>query len=123
MDSEPPISKHEFYDRFYQRVAHERLMATHGSLYNDHDAVDRIPQKEGLDDIGTRGRQQFWGIIAREKKSGLRMLIYILVSSLPGLIFLFLWLFVLDQDGLQDASTLLILSFTLLGVVYAAQLL
>ncbi|KAI8652845.1 Cytochrome b5 heme-binding domain-containing protein [Fusarium keratoplasticum] len=123
MDSEPPISKHEFYDRSYQRVAHERLMATHGSLYNDHDAVDRIPQKEGLDDIGTRGRQQFWGIIAREKKSGLRMLIYILVSSLPGLIFLFLWLFVLDQDGLQDASTLLILSFTLLGVVYAAQLL
>ncbi|RSL88897.1 hypothetical protein CEP51_001518 [Fusarium floridanum] len=123
MDDEPPISTHEFYDRFYKRITPEQLRAAHGSLYNDHDAVDRIPQKEGLDDIAANGRPQFWGIIAREKKSGTRMLIYIFLSSLPGLIFFFLWLFVLDKDGLQDASTLLMISFTLLGILYATQLL
>ncbi|RSL73984.1 hypothetical protein CEP53_000607 [Fusarium sp. AF-6] len=123
MDDEPPISKHEFYDRFYRRITTEQLRAVHGSFYNDHDAVDRIPQKRGLDDIVANGRPRFWGIIAREKKSGARMLIYIFLSSLPGFIFFFLWLFVLDKDSLQDASTLLMISFTLLGILYATQLL
>lgn len=123
MDDEPPISKHEFYDRFYKRITPEQLRAVHGSIYNDHDAVDRIPQKKGLNDIAANGRPQFWGIIAREKKSGKRMLIYILLSSLSGFIFFFLWLFVLDKDGLQDASTLLMISFTFLGILYATQLL
>ncbi|UPK95393.1 hypothetical protein LCI18_006328 [Fusarium solani-melongenae] len=123
MDNEPPISKHEFYDRFYKRITPEQLRAVHGSFYNGHDAVDRIPQKKGLNDIAANGRPQFWGIIAREKKSGKRMLIYIFLSSLPSFIFFFLWLFVLDKDSLQDASTLLMISFTLLGILYAAQLL
>lgn len=123
MDDEPPISKHEFYDRFYKRITPEQLRAVHGSFYNDRDAVDRIPQKKGLNDIAANGRPQFWGIIAREKKSGKRMLIYILLSSLPGFIFFFLWLFVLDKDGLQDASTLLMISFTFLGILYTTQLL
>ncbi|RSM03366.1 hypothetical protein CEP52_007417 [Fusarium oligoseptatum] len=123
MDDEPPISKHEFYDRFYKRITPEQPGAVHGSFYYDHDAVDRIPQKKGLDDIAANGRPRFWGIIAREKKSGTRMLIYIFLSSLPGFIFFFLWLFVLDKDGLQDASTLLMISFTLLGILYATQLL
>ncbi|KAI8654341.1 Cytochrome b5 heme-binding domain-containing protein [Fusarium sp. Ph1] len=123
MDNEPPISKHEFYDRFYKRITPEQLRAVHGSFYNDHDAVDRIPQKKGLNEITVNGRSQFWGIIAREKKSGKRMLIYIFLSSLPGFVFFFLWLFVLDKGSLQDASTLLMVSFTLLGILYAAQLL
>lgn len=122
MDNEPPISRHEFYDRFYRRVESEPCIVTHSDVCRECDAVDRIPQKKHLDDLTTNTRPQFWGIIAREKKSGLRMLIYIFVSCIPGLIFFFVWLFGLKNDSLQDGSVLLMTSFTLLGILYAAQL-
>ncbi|KAH7187768.1 heterokaryon incompatibility protein-domain-containing protein [Fusarium oxysporum] len=122
MDNEPPISKHEFYDRFYRRVTTEACINTHKDSCGENDAVDRIPQKTDLEDIITNGRLQFWGIVAREKKSGLRMLVYILVSCIPGIVFFLLWLFALNKDSLQDASVLLMISFSLLGIFYAAQL-
>jgi hypothetical protein len=123
MDREPPISKHEFYDRFYKKILSEDciLQGTHNC--HERDAVERIPQKKDL--VSTTGvsRPQFYGIIAREKKSGIRMLVYICLSSIPGIIFFFLWLFKWGHDSLQDASSLLVVSFTLLGLLYAAQLL
>lgn len=121
MDNEPPISKHEFYDRFHQRVTSEKCMAAHGGMCSNHDAVDRIPQKKGLDDIITNSRPQFWGIVAREQRSGVRMLIYFVVSSLSGLAFFFSWLFILEKDSLQDAATLLLTFFNLLGLLLTAQ--
>lgn len=123
MDNEPPISKHEFYDRFYRRIPPEQDTAARGWLCSGHDAVDRIPQRKSIKMIPTNGRLQFWGIVAREKKSGSRMLIYIFLSSLPGFIFFFLWLFALGKDSLQESSTLLMVSLTLIGILYTTQLL
>lgn len=122
MDREPPISKHEFYDRFYRRVELEDCILQRSDRCAERDAVERIPQKKIPFDSTCGGRPQFYGIIARERKSGLRMLIYVFASSIPGVIFLFLWLFQWDHDSLQDAFGLLMASFTLLGLLYAAQL-
>ncbi|KAF4966909.1 hypothetical protein FSARC_5473 [Fusarium sarcochroum] len=43
MDNEPPISKHEFYDRFYKRVPSESCMATRGgsSFWNSRQTWKR----------------------------------------------------------------------------------
>lgn len=90
-------------------------------MCNECDAVDRIPQKKELCSHSGEKRPRFWGIVVREKKSGLRVVNYILVSSIPGLTFFLLWLF-WEKEGLQEASVLLMLSFSLLGVLYAAQL-
>lgn len=124
MDREPPISRHEFHDRFYQKVDSEDcLVGVPHDRCSDRDAVDRIPQKKELVSISGQKRQQFYGIVAREKKSGAKMMLYILVSSVPGTIFFFLWIFQWGHDSLQDATVLLMLSYTLLGLLYAAQFL
>lgn len=90
-------------------------------MCNECDAVDRIPQKKELCSHSGEKRPRFLGIVVREKKSGLRVVNYILVSSIPGLTFFLLWLF-WEKEGPQEASVLLMLSFSLLGVLYAAQL-
>jgi hypothetical protein len=124
MDREPPISRHEFRDRFYQKVRDELCLSrNHGTtLCSDHDAVERIPQKKDSVSDAAQPRSQFYGIVAREKKSALAILAYIIASSVPGLIFFFLWVFQWGHDNLSDASVLLMLSFTLLGILYAVQL-
>lgn len=122
MDREPPISVHEFHDRFYQRVKSETCLAGNGACCTDHDAVERIPQKKDLVSVSAEGRPQFYGIVARETKSALTMVVYVLISSVPGTIFFFLWLFKWGHGNLQDASVLLMLSFSLLGLLYASQL-
>lgn len=122
MDREPPISRHEFYDRFYKKVKFEDCIVQRSGPCMEQDAVERIPQKNDLITTIGDARLEFYGIIAREKKSGLRMSGYILLSSTPGIIFFFLWMFQWDHDSLQDASFLLMASFTLLGLLYAAQL-
>lgn len=124
MDREPPISRHEFHDRFYRKVPGEDCQfGVPRNICSDRDAVDRIPQINKPVSISDRKRQQFYGIVAREKKSGLMMMLYILLCSIPGTIFFFLWVFQWGHDSLQDASILLVLSWTLLGLLYAAQFL
>uniref|UniRef100_A0A4E9E9G8 Uncharacterized protein n=1 Tax=Gibberella zeae TaxID=5518 RepID=A0A4E9E9G8_GIBZA len=118
---EPPLSRHEFYDRFHGRIDSEACIVTRQRICNECDAVDRIPQKKELGSFIGEKRPRFYGIIAREKKSGLRVVVYILVSCIPGLMFFFLWLF-WKRESLQEASVLLMLSFSLLGILYAAQL-
>ncbi|KAI3336377.1 hypothetical protein HD806DRAFT_473476 [Xylariaceae sp. AK1471] len=120
MTTQPPISAHEFYDRFHRQVV--TCGARADCSCGAQDAVDRIPQRRFPLHQAGQLREQFWGIVAREKQSRLRWLAYILVSSAPGLIFFFLWVFAWDHDSLQDASVLLMISFTLLGILYASQL-
>lgn len=121
MDYEPPISPHEFEDRFYGRAGIRSCLEGH-PCNTERDAVDRIPQRKESLDSHERQRYEFWGLIAREKKSALRLVIYVFFSSVPGLIFFFLWLFQWHHENLQDASVLLMISFTLLGLVYAGQI-
>lgn len=124
MDREPPISRHEFHDRFYCKVTSEDChFGVPRQSCGDRDAVDRIPQAKKQVSVSDGKRQQFYGIVTREKKSGLMMMLYIFVCSIPGTIFFFLWVFRWGHDSLQDASILLMLSWTLLGLLYAAQFL
>lgn len=127
MNTEPPISQHEFYDRFYGKVSSCRgIISCETSNECEcgfYDAVERIPQRIKQSAHGPQeSRQQIWGIIARERKSRLRMLIYIVVTSIPGYIFFFLWLFAWDHESLQDASSLLVLTLSFWAILFAAQM-
>ncbi|KAI0451550.1 hypothetical protein F5B21DRAFT_486383 [Xylaria acuta] len=105
MDTPIPITVHEFNDRFYKKVV--TCGATGVCPCGIQDLVDRIPQKRVRARSRKLPRDQFWGIIARERKSRLKLLVYIAVSSIPGFILFFLWLFTWDHESLQDASVLL----------------
>ena len=115
MDNEPPISKHEFYDRFYQRIPSNQHTAAHGWLHSGHDAVDRIPQRKGIKMIPTNGRLQFWGIVAREKKSGRRMLFYFIICWLIGFFF-FLLLFGVLQGVFAGLFNFFVVLYSLGGL-------
>lgn len=98
MNTEPPISRHEFYDSFHGKVSScQGILFSESSLECEcgfYDAVDRTPQRIKLSNQASQEkRYQVWGIVAREKKSRLRMIIYVVLTSIPGYIFFFLWLF------------------------------
>ena len=130
MDAEIPISRHEFYDRFYGRVTSCQgttlgaVSQRDGCDCGSHETVDRIPQRiRGLDQESRKGRRpHVWGIVAREKKSRLKLLVWIILTSVPGYIFFFMWLFAWDHDSLQDASSLLVLTFSFWAILFAAQM-
>lgn len=61
-------------------------------------------------------REYFYGLYARERRSFFRVMIYMSLCNVPGVVFFFLWLFKWGHDSdLQNASipVMLSLSFTL----------
>ena len=92
MDREPPIWQHEFHDRFYNKIQTENChFGVPRQTCGDRDAVDRIPQVKKLVNLSDQKGQQFYGIVTREKKSGLMMMLYTFLCSIPGTTFFFLW--------------------------------
>ncbi|KAI1638150.1 hypothetical protein F4809DRAFT_601446 [Biscogniauxia mediterranea] len=89
------MSAYEFRNRFYKRIptCGSKTECSCGA----RDAVDRIPQRNHST-TSKQTREHLWGVIAREHKSLLRVLVYITVSSLPGLVFFFLWLLAWDHE-------------------------
>lgn len=125
MNTEPPISRHEFYDSFHGKVSScQGILFSESSLECEcgfYDAVDRTPQRIKLSNQASQEkRYQVWGIVAREKKSRLRMITYVVLTSIPGYIFFFLWLFAWDHESLQDASSLLVLIPSFWAILFPA---
>ncbi|KAL1859658.1 hypothetical protein Daus18300_009523 [Diaporthe australafricana] len=88
--------------------------------------LDKMPKRDRkMNEEAELGEDQdvdvFWALLAREQRSAVRVLFYMLLSLAPSLWFMFQWLFGWDHDGdLQDATVPLMFSATMLGVLWAA---
>lgn len=84
-----------------------------------------MPKRDRLVDEETEFSEDqdvelFWGLVAREQRSVLRVVVYMLLGLAPSLLFMFQWLFRWGHDGdLQGASVPLTFSATMLGVLLA----
>lgn len=87
--------------------------------------LDRMPKRDRLIDGEAEFSEDqdvevFWGLVAREQRSALRVAIYMLLGLGPSLWFMFQWLFGWGHDGdLQDATVPLMFSATMLGILWA----
>lgn len=87
--------------------------------------LDKMPKRDRLVDEEAEFSEDqdvevFWGLVAREQRSALRVAIYMLLGLGPSLWFMFQWLFGWGHDGdLQDATVPLMFSATMLGILWA----
>lgn len=87
--------------------------------------LDGMPKRDRLvDEEAEFGEDQdvevFWGLVAREQRSALRVAVYMLLGLGPSLWFMFQWMFGWGHDGdLQDATVPLMFSATMLGILWA----
>ncbi|KAK7916911.1 hypothetical protein PG985_010519 [Apiospora marii] len=109
MDVIPPISKHEFYRRFYSCHEGSKRYHLHHTCKvlrgHSHDVLHRLPKRTQELELGGDKRERFWGISSRENVSLQRVLLYNLVCILPVLAFFFAWLLGTGSPtDLQSAS-------------------
>ncbi|KAK8023897.1 hypothetical protein PG993_011963 [Apiospora rasikravindrae] len=109
MDLVPPISKHEFYRRFYTCFETTKRYHLHHTckLLRGHsdDVLHRLPKRTQKLELGGDKRERFWGLYAREAVSLQKVLLYNAVCMLPVLAFFFAWLFgISETTDLQGAS-------------------
>lgn len=129
-----PVSRHMFNHLFNacysdQGLAHK----LHCAFITPSCIIKSIPGKL-LDGMPKRDRlvdeeaefsedqdvEVFWGLVAREQRSALRVVIYMLLGLGPSLWFMFQWMFGWGHDGdLQDATVPLMFSATMLGILWA----
>ncbi|KAI1880578.1 hypothetical protein JX265_000818 [Neoarthrinium moseri] len=85
------------------------------------DTVPKIPQRFRYFEEQHTNREELWGLYAREERSALMVLIYVLVFLMPWFAFCFIYIFGLDGErpGLQDATTPLTISLTSVSLFLA----
>jgi hypothetical protein len=137
---EPPISPHQFYELYYSYYDSESLNhRLHSILYtvvpmaSTCDVLDNIsdefllclPKRDTSINSAaqfTRGDklEVFWGLVARERRSTARVIVYTLASLVPSLIFAFEWIFGWGHLGdLQNASVPFTATCAMLGLLWA----
>lgn len=63
--------------------------------------------------------EQFWGIMAREQRSALKVVLYMLLSLTPTIWFTFMWLFSWGHEGdLQNATVPVTISIATLSMIW-----
>jgi hypothetical protein len=124
-----PISPDEFETHYYYQVCpsllswerwHRRRM---GLSLVATGAFDAAPKRVVELDMESCGREEFYGLYAKEARSALRVAIHMSVCCCPGVIFFFLWLYQWGHGAdVQGAAVPVQLSLTLvagyLGVLY-----
>jgi hypothetical protein len=124
-----PISHDEFHLHYYYEFCpsmfswerwHRREI---GLSLVENGALEVAPKRVVKLDMQNGGREQFYGLYAKEARSAQRVAIYMALCCLPGVIFFFLWLYQWGHGtDLQGASVPVQLSLTLvagyLGVLY-----
>lgn len=128
--TQAPITKHMFNDLFYS--CYDRDNLRHHFIHkflSSCDVIETLPQ-DLLDNMPKRDREvvtgaqfsrveHFWGIVAREQRSALRVVVYMLLSLMPTIWFLFMWLFVWGHEGdLQNATVPVTISIATLSMVW-----
>ncbi|KAJ4387625.1 hypothetical protein N0V93_008222 [Gnomoniopsis smithogilvyi] len=126
-----PISKRMFYDLFHACYTDGSLShKIHQKLpFSWHcDIIDFLPY-EMLDNMPKRDREvllnaQFqnveniWGLVAREQRSFMRVIIYVFLSLVPSMWFFFAWVFELGHvNDLQNAVVPVTMSMTALSML------
>lgn len=125
-----PITKHMFNDYFYscydsQNMKHAFIHKFRSSC----DVIETLPQ-DLLESMPKRDREvmvgarfgkveHFWGIVAREQRSALRVVVYMLLSLMPTIWFMFMWMFSWGHEGdLQNATVPVTISLATLSMVW-----
>lgn len=126
-----PVTKHMFNDYFYSCYDSHNLK--HSFLHkflSSCDVIETLPQ-DLLGSMPKRDREvivgakfskveHFWGIVAREQRSALRVVAYMLLSLTPTIWFTFMWLFSWGHEGdLQNATVPVTISIATLSMVWA----
>lgn len=64
--------------------------------------------------------ENFWGLTAREQRSALRVVIYMILSLVPTIWFIFAWMFEWGHTSdLQGATIPVTISMTILSMLWA----
>lgn len=81
---------------------------------DDTDAIEALPKLKTAIELEDGKRELFWGLLVKEKRSDLMVLIYMTIFNIPSLLFFFLWLFLWGHDSdLQNASVPALTSMSL----------
>lgn len=125
---EGPVSPGEFRDRFYHHCyachswhRHRRMV-----LFSTHDdyVLKALPKRRQVLEMGDGKREYFWGIYAKERRGFRWVAAYAVMANVPGLVFVFLWLFRWGHaEDLQGATVLaqvsIALSVAFVGAIWA----
>ncbi|ROW12727.1 hypothetical protein VMCG_00290 [Cytospora schulzeri] len=129
-----PITRHMFNDLFYAcydadsftHRLHDLLSSMSMSTCDivedlPDDLLDYMPKRDRkvLPGAQLREVEHFWGIVAREQRSAFRVIVYMLLSLSPTIMFIFDWIFQWGHRGnLQDATVPFTISATILSMVW-----
>lgn len=137
---EPPITPHQFYELFYSCYDSESLrhrlhsvLSTVVPMASTCDVLDNISDEFLLclpkRDTSVNAAAQFaggdkfdvfWGLVARERRSTARVIMYTLASLVPSLVFAFEWMFSWNHLGdLQNASVPFTATCAIWGLLWA----
>lgn len=126
-----PVTRHMFNDYFYS--CYDRHNLKHSFVHkflSSCDVIDMLPQ-DLLENMPKRDREvipgakfskveHFWGVVAREQRSAVRVVVYMLLSLAPTIWFAFMWLFSWGHEGdLQTATVPVTISIATLSMVWA----
>ncbi|KAK5677670.1 hypothetical protein LTS10_009553 [Elasticomyces elasticus] len=110
IDPRPPISKHEFRKRYYNSCGqpsswHRPWHSCKKFCSRRSQALGVIPKRVRVLETGGDAREDFWGILAQERRYFVWVLGYFLLTLLPSIVFFFMWLFRWSHvNDLQNAS-------------------
>lgn len=128
---EAPVTSHMFNDYFYACYDDASFAHSPHTLWPSAgcDVVETPPDdlpegmpmrdREVLADAQFSKVEHFWGLVAQEKRSALRVLLCMLLSLVPTVWFAFAWMFSWGHHGdLQDATVPVTISSTALSMVW-----
>jgi hypothetical protein len=131
---DPPVSAEEFRDVFEyagRSYGSQTLKAWSSPLFGGGedgleelplDTVDRIPQRYWLLHEKASKREELWGICIEEQRSALMVFGYILLCLSPSVTFCFLFMFGVITGDWQNATSMLVLSVSSLGLFFGSLL-
>ncbi|KAK5713665.1 hypothetical protein LTR15_011365 [Elasticomyces elasticus] len=125
IDPRPPISKHEFRKRFYNSCNqpsswHRPWHSCKKFCTQGRQALTVVPKRTRVLETGGDTREDFWGILAQERRYFAWVLGYFIMTLVPSIVFFFMWLFQWNHvNDLQNASVPLTMTLRLLAVFAA----
>jgi hypothetical protein len=95
-------------------------------LFSTHDdyVLKALPKRRQVLEMADGKREYFWGIYAKERRCFRWVAVYAVMANVPGLVFVFLWLFRWGHaEDLQGATVLaqvsIALSVAFVGAIWA----
>jgi hypothetical protein len=122
----PPITAHEFYQRFYSAPCKRKSLFHLGHICNKSDkghcqeALWVLPKKLSKLDENNETRETFWGIYAREVICFRWIMFYNILCFLPSITFFIVSILKLGKSfDLQDPSVPFAMTAAMLSVFWS----